>query len=154
MTVRHRPRVVERVEHRIDDHTRSEHPRAFSSSDAPESSIEQMALEQAEESEASYGGFGVVTRAQVRGALWGLLVGGLIGGLIAWPFGFIGWGAGVALGWRILLCAVVGIVAGATVGAVYWGSRLPELSGEMTRPDNLPSAASSLSDPDTDARGR
>jgi predicted lipid-binding transport protein (Tim44 family) len=95
----------------------------------------------------------VMTRGQWRGMLGGGLVGALIGALIALPFGFISF-FDLALGVRLIIVAVAGAAAGATAGALYFGGRIPELSGESYDVDGGPSAGSTLADPNTDERGR
>ena len=54
----------------------------------------------------------------------------------------------------LLVAAIIGAVGGGTVGALYWGGRLPELEGEMNDADNRPSVGTTLRDPNTDDRGR
>ncbi len=92
---------------------------------------------------------------QTKGGLAGALVGGVIGALLLSPFGLIGWGdADVALGLRILTCAIIGAIAGGTVGLVYWGGRLPELDGSTLSADGEPQSSTSPADPKMDERGR
>jgi hypothetical protein len=152
---RHRARdVAGKVERVVDDATRPEHPRAYADSDDPAHSTRDLVHEQQREMDHAGVGPGVMTRAQVHGIFGGGLVFGIIGALIGVPFGFIGWGWDVPLIARIGVTALVGLFAGAAIGAVYWGGRLPELEGELTSESNEPSSGSSFSDPSTDDRGR
>lgn len=70
------------------------------------------------------------TRAQTKGFIGGALGVGAIGAILFLPFGFIAWGTGTSLALRLVVAAVIGFLAGAAVGAVYWGGRQPELEGE------------------------
>jgi hypothetical protein len=143
--------IVGIVEDRLDAATAPRHPRAYADTDASASRVD-LVVEQERETREAYG---PVTKAQAHGIAYGGLAGAVIGAVVTFGLGFISWGAGVAVGWRVLACALIGAFAGATGGAVYWGGRLPELEGEVTSADNSPSASgSSLSDPRTDGRGR
>jgi hypothetical protein len=93
-----------------------------------------------------------MTRSQWRGAVLGGLAGGIIGALLLLPIAFTGLLDAVPL--RVLVVAIIGGIAGATAGAVYWGGRMPEMRGETTDADGRPSVGTSLRDPDTDERGR
>jgi hypothetical protein len=93
-----------------------------------------------------------MTRGQWRGMVLGGAVGALIGALIALPFAAIPFMDSV--GARILLVVILGVLAGAAAGGVYWGGRTPELMGEVTDADGRPSIGTTLRDPHTDSRGR
>lgn len=93
-----------------------------------------------------------MTRGQWRGAVLGGVVGGIIGALVLLPLAFTGLLDAVPM--RVLVVAIIGGIAGATAGAVYWGGRMPEMKGETTDADGRPSVGTSLRDPDTDERGR
>ncbi|MGE3618980.1 MAG: hypothetical protein AB7L84_00835 [Acidimicrobiia bacterium] len=74
-------------------------------------------------------GFGPTTRAQLTGLRRGALLGGLAGVVLFSPLALFAWG-GAAPWLRLLVVAVVGLVAGATAGAVYMGGRVPEIERE------------------------
>lgn len=142
---------VEKVERVIDDLTAPDHPRKYATTDAPATGKRMLQEEQRRETED----FGMVgTQAQRRGLVGGGALGGLIGAALFAPFGFISWGADIGPGLRFATVAVIGFLAGATVGAVYWGGRLPELEGETVNADNSPGGGTSMRDPRTDERGR
>ena len=84
---------------------------------------------QRDEAARAWPGFGTATRGQVQGARAGTTLGALIGAVVLLPLGLVPW-AGVALGWRLLLAALCGALAGATAIAVYLGGREPERDGE------------------------
>jgi hypothetical protein len=143
-------RAVNKVEDAIDEATEPEHPRKYATTDEPASGA-MLATEQRRETED----IGIMgTDGQRTGLLVGGAVGGLIGGLLFLPFGFISWGADIGPGMRFVTCAVIGILVGATAGAVYWGGRVPELEGETVNADNSPGGGTSMRDPRTDDRGR
>jgi hypothetical protein len=95
---------------------------------------EVRSLQQAQQRDADdvVSGFptGVVSGAQVRGAaFWGvvgLLAGAAIGALV----GFIPF-ADLALGTRVIICAIVGAFVLSTPGFVFGGGRQPEIEGEV-----------------------
>jgi len=146
--------VADSVDRIVDDITQPEHASAYAPDDRPARTTEDLQREQREEMEHAGVGTGLFTRAQTHGIVWGGLIVGLIGAVIGLGFGFIDWGVDVSLAMRLITTAVIGFLAGAAIGAVYWGGRLPELEGEMTNSEHEPSAGSSLSDPTTDERGR
>jgi hypothetical protein len=152
MAETHPHRIIERLEHEIDGRAKPNPPRPNARPEPPETIHEAIVEEQRNRGADSYAGFGPMSRSQARGAVVGALLGGFIGGLVMWPFGFIGWGAGVALGWRILACALIGVVAGATAGAVLVAGWSPMLSGEVTNSDEEGPAYRSSSQ--TGARSR
>jgi hypothetical protein len=143
-------RVVDRVEDVVDTHTRPEHPRAYADTDAPADRAE-LRIEQRREADEA---FGPVTRGQAHGVLVGGIVGAIVGAVLCWPLGFISWGAGVGLGWRMLTFAALGAFAFAVGFVVYLGGRTPELEGETVSGNNEPMDGTSPADPTTDARGR
>ena len=98
-------------------------------------------------------GSGLGTDAQAKGALGGILVGGLIGAVVVGAFGFIPMGD-VGLAVRLLICAIVGALAGGTAGMLYLGGREPELEGETMDADGRASVGTTLRDPETDEMGR
>jgi hypothetical protein len=91
--------------------------------------------------------------AQSKGMVAGGLLGAVVGLVLVTPIGLIEW-ADVSLGGRLLVAAIVGVAAGAAVGAVYAGGRMPELEGEARDADGSPQIGSTPRDPHTDARGR
>ena len=149
-----KPRIVERTEQFIDEHTAPEHPRRHADTDSPVSSTAQLIEEQQRETAEVGVGMGILPQSQAHGLIVGGAIGGLIGAVLFGPLGFISWGADIALAPRLITLAVIGFLAGATAGAVYWGGRAPELEGEMVNPDNQPSQGSSVSEPHTDDQGR
>lgn len=144
------PRVVDRAERLLDDHTEPDHPRKYATTDAPATG-EALVREQRAET-ADMGVLG--TNAQSKGLVFGALVGGTLGALLFLPLGFISWGDSVSSLLRFVTMAAIGALAGASVGAVYWGGRLPELEGETVSADNTPGGGTSMRDPRTDDRGR
>ena len=98
-------------------------------------------------------GFGAATDAQAKGGISGALVWGAVGLVVLLPLGFIPMG-GLPLAGRLLLCAIVGALAGGTFGAIYQGGRGPELEGEMQDRDGRPADGTSMRDPNTDELGR
>jgi hypothetical protein len=93
-----------------------------------------------------------MTRGQWHGFWVGTLVGGGIGLVLGAVVGLVPF-ADLAIGWRVLITAVAGAVAGGTAGAVYFGGRVPEIEGEMTDADGKPAIGSSPRDPSTDSTG-
>jgi hypothetical protein len=63
------------------------------------------------------------------------------------PFGF-------SLTGRLLMCGIIGALAGGTAGALYFGGRMPELEGETVDADGTPSVGTTPRDSRTDERGR
>lgn len=145
--VRH---LADRVENAVDDHTRPEHPRAYAATDEP-ASRRDLRIEQRRETDEA---FGPVTRAQAHGVVAGGVVGALLGAAVCWPFGFVSWGAGIGLAWRILATALIGAFAFAVGFVVYLGGRMPELEGETMSGDNQPMDGTTPADPRNDERGR
>ena len=89
----------------------------------------ELRREQQDEAGEAWPGLGSVTAAQMKGSLGGILVGAVVGAAIFLPLALIPWG-GTAVGWRLLLAAVCGAVAGGVALAVYLGGRQPEREGE------------------------
>lgn len=140
------------VENRIDEHSVSgSAPRAYEH----EPSEDQLRTDQQREAQASWAGPGVplMTEGMAKGMVWGTFVGGAIGAVVGAVFSFIPVGD-LAWGWRLLIFAACGALAGGTAGAVYWGGREPELSGETNDLDGRPQSGTTLRDPRTDDRGR
>lgn len=146
---------VRNAEDKLDDTLSSEHPRRYADSDGPVSDPERLRGEQFREAEEVGGapGVPVMTGPMWKGMMGGGVAGAVVGGVIAAPFAFIPTDY-ADFGIRLLVIVIVGIVAGATAGSIYFGGRAPELSGESVDNDNTPSAGSSLRDPNSDARGR
>jgi hypothetical protein len=94
--------------------------------------------QQQAETTDTYAGLGLVPGPQARGFALGAVTGAVIGAILVTPFGFIDWGGGFDLWLRLLLAAIVGVIAGSTVGAVFGAGRKPQLEG----------ATDELSDPD------
>jgi hypothetical protein len=150
-----RPNWVTRSEEAIDERTAPD-PGDRKYATGPEArSTDRGVLrhEQQDEIAESWFGLGFLTDAQFKGAAVGSVIGGVIGALLFLPLGFITWG-GLALGWRLLIAAACGALAGSTALALYLGGREPELEGEMQDLDSRPSIGTTLRDPHTDKRGR
>jgi len=75
-------------------------------------------------------GMPALTKNQWNGLWFGLVLGGVIGAIVFVPVGLIPF-SDAAVGWRILITVIIGAFAGGTAGAMYWGGRMPEISGEM-----------------------
>lgn len=112
-----------------------------------------LRAEQQDEAAQTWFGVGLLTDAQLRGTILGTVVGGVVGALVFLPLGLISWG-GLAVGWRLLIAALCGALAGSTGMALYFGGREPEIEGETQDLDGRPSVGTTLRDPDTDDRGR
>lgn len=89
----------------------------------------ELRRQQQDEAAEAWPGLGSVTAAQMKGSLGGILAGALVGAVIFLPLALIPWG-GMAVGWRLLIAAVCGAVAGGVALAVYLGGREPEREGE------------------------
>jgi len=152
--MRNRPKIVERVEHVIDEQTEPEHGRKYAAAPGPATEHDLVA-EQHTEMQTSWAGPGVpvMTDAMWKGLLLGSLLGGAIGAVLFAPLGFLPIGD-IATGWRVFWMALIGALAGGTAGALYYGGRLPELEGEVTDADGRPGVGSTPRDPGTDERGR
>lgn len=86
--------------------------------------------EQRAESDAM-GGAGLgFTPAQTRGIAGGGVVGGVVGAILFLPLGFIDIGGDLSAVVRFVVAAIIGFLAGAAVGAVFFGGRQPEIEGE------------------------
>jgi hypothetical protein len=151
-----RPGVHERVEGWVDENTETDsgQPKYLEGSDR-QPTVDELRSQQQEEMAQSWTGpgFGVTTDAQWKGFLVGSLVGGLVGAVLLLPLAFISWGD-LELGWRLLIAAVIGALAGGTVGALYLGGRLPELENETMDADGRPQIGSTPRDRRNDERGR
>lgn len=147
--------AIDHAEDRLDAAAQPEHPRRYARSDQPETDPQALATETRREVNGVVGAPGLpfMSRPMWNGFVGGSLAGGAIGAIVLLPLAFIPMDD-VAIWLRILVVALIGAVAGGTVGALYWGGRAPELSGESLDADNSPSAGSSLADGSTDARGR
>lgn len=152
---RRRSTWVERTEDAIDDRTApAPGDRKYATGpSAATADRDVLRQEQQDEVAQSWLGLGALTDAQFKGGLAGTLVGGVIGALLFLPLGLIEW-AGLGLGWRMLIAAVCGALAGGTAPAVYLGGREPELEGEKRDVDDRPSIGTTPRDPRTDRRGR
>jgi hypothetical protein len=144
--------AVHRAEDQIDEHTAPPAgERKYAADDATAAALRR---EQQDEAAESWVGPGVptMTDGQWKGMLIGSVVGGAIGALLFLPLALIPFMEGAAL--RVLLCVIVGALAGGTAGALYQGGRQPELEGETLDADGRASVGTTLRDPNTDARGR
>lgn len=148
-------RIVGRVEPELDRRTEPPRPgdRKYGSRSNGHDISALRAEQSAETAETvTSGGPPHMTGGQWKGAVLGGVTGAVIGAVIMLPVAAIAFLDPLAV--RILLVTVIGALAGATAGAVYWGGRLPELEGETTDVDGRPSVGTSLRDPHTDERGR
>lgn len=145
--------ATERVEKKIDDVTTRSGSKY--GNDDGESHKQSLESEQRREAGEAWAGPGVPASSdgQAKGLVVGSLLGGAIGLVLLLPFGFIPIG-GLSLAGRLILCAIVGALAGGTAGALYFGGRVPELQGETMDADGRPSVGSTLRDPRSDSRGR
>ena len=153
MNSQDKPGATERVEKKIDDvSTRSGSKYGNDDGGGRAQSLES---EQRQEAGEAWAGPGVPASSdgQAKGLVVGSLLGGAIGLVLLLPLGFIPVG-GLALTGRLILCAIVGALAGGTAGALYFGGRVPELQGETKDADGRPSVGSSMRDPGSDSRGR
>ena len=98
-------------------------------------------------------GLGAATDAPAKGLIAGSLLWGAVGAIVLLPFGFIPMGD-LPLAGRLLICAIVGALAGGTFGAIYHGGRQSELEGETRDADGRPSVGTTPRDPNTDDKGR
>ena len=147
---------IEKLERATDRATAPEHARKHARSEDVRDDVREAIREQREEINGSWAGpgFGPMSDGQWKGFLIGSLVGGALGVLLLLPFGLLGWGGGLALGWRLLVAGLAGALGGGTAGALYLGGRMPELQGETVDAAGRPDIGSSPRDPATDARGR
>jgi hypothetical protein len=122
------------------DHlTEPEHARKYATRDDVSADVGAATREQREETEDGWVGPGVpvMTQAQTKGLAVGIVVGGAIGALLFLPVTLIPMGE-LAAGWRLLIVAIVGALAGGTIGVVYLGGRMPELEGETVDAEGRP----------------
>jgi hypothetical protein len=117
--------------------------------------VDALKSEQRREGDQAWAGPGVPasTDGQAKGLVIGSLLGGAIGLALLLPLAFIPI-SGLALGGRLIVCAIAGALAGGTAGAMYFGGRVPELQGETVDADGRPSVGSTPRDPNSDERGR
>jgi hypothetical protein len=97
----------------------------------------ELRREQRDEAARAWPGLGSVTDAQMKGSLAGMVAGALVGAVVFLPLALIPW-SGVALGWRLLLAASCGALAGGVALAVYLGGREPEREGEAVETEGTP----------------
>ncbi|HLT70329.1 MAG TPA: hypothetical protein VKZ72_09200 [Acidimicrobiales bacterium] len=149
-----RPKWVARAEHAVDERTAPPAGERKFARGGAASRRDRRTLrrEQQDEMARSWGGLGFLTDAQVKGGVTGLVAGAAVGALLLLPLGLVGWG-GLALGWRLLIAALCGALAGAAAMMVYLGGRGPELEGETLDVDG-PSVGTSPRDARNDERGR
>ncbi len=146
---------IDQMERQLDERLTPDHPRRYADSDAPTGDPATLRDEQHREAAEIAGAPGVpaMTGPMAKGMVGGGLLGALIGGLVMAPLALLPV-MSESIGVRLIVVVCIGLAGGATAGAVYFGGRAPELSGESVDADNRPSAGSSLSDPNSDARGR
>lgn len=144
------------IEELTDRHTEPEHGRKYAHERDVRGDVAEAVREQREEINGSWAapGLGPMTDGQWKGFLVGSLVGGALGLLVLAPFGLFSWGGGLGLGWRIVVAGLAGALGGGTVGALYFGGRVPELEGETRDAEGRPDVGESARDPGTDDHGR
>jgi hypothetical protein len=98
-------------------------------------------------------GLPIMTDAQWKGGLSGAVIGGVIGAVLFLPLAFVEMGS-LGVGWRLLIVAFIGALAGGTAGAVYMGGRRPQIEGEDTASDGPLAEGTSRRDPHVGARDR
>lgn len=150
-----KPHAVEQAEQELDEHTAP--PRSGDRKYAARGSGRNPgALRGEQQHEAAQGpaasGAPHMSTGQWHGMVFGGAVGALIGALLLLPLALVPF-MDPALA-RVGLVALVGALAGAAAGGVYWGGRAPELEGETVDVDGRPSSGTTLRDPHTDPRGR
>jgi hypothetical protein len=97
----------------------------------------ELRRRQQDEAAQSWPGLGSITDAQMKGSLAGTVAGALVGAVVFLPLALIPWD-GVAVGWRLLIAAVCGALAGSVAMAVYFGGREPEREGEAVETEGTP----------------
>jgi hypothetical protein len=147
--------TTNRVERKIDDATEPAAPKYGTAHGDGDDRVDALESEQRREGDQAWAGPGVPasTDGQAKGLVIGSLLGGAIGLALLLPLAFIPI-SGLALGGRLIVCAIAGALAGGTAGAMYFGGRVPELQGETVDADGRPSVGSTPRDPRSDARGR
>jgi len=147
--------TTNRVERKIDDATEPAAPEYGTAHGDGDDRVDALESEQRREGDQAWAGPGVPasTDGQAKGLVIGSLLGGAIGLALLLPLAFIPI-SGLALGGRLIVCAIAGALAGGTAGAMYFGGRVPELQGETVDADGRPSVGSTPRDPRSDARGR
>jgi hypothetical protein len=148
-----RPKVVGSVEQNLDERTRPDHGRKYAAHGG-RPTVRDLEREQEAETEATLAGPGVMmTPSMAKGMATGSLIGGLVGAVVLGLIGLIPI-VDMAVGWRVLMFAAIGAVAGGTAMAMYMGGRMPELDGEARNSDNSPGVGTTMRDRRTDERGR
>jgi hypothetical protein len=153
--MRHKPRLVDQVEHEIDAHTAPPRPgdRKYASR---ASGDDPQALRAEQEDEVAHGpvesGGPFLSTGQWQGLLVGGLIGAVVGAVLLLPLALVPFME--PAGARVALVCVAGALAGAAAGGVYMGGRTPELEGETVDADGRPSSGTTLRDTQTDERGR
>jgi hypothetical protein len=150
-----RPQAVRRAEGKIDQVTgASDDRQKYGERRNLSGDTDALEGQQREEAQQSWAGPGLPasTDAQAKGLLTGSLVGGAIGLVLLLPVALIPFG--FSLTGRLLMCGIIGALAGGTAGALYFGGRMPELEGETVDADGSPSVGTTPRDPRTDERGR
>lgn len=75
------------------------------------------------------------TESLRQGMVGGAILGAILGAVTFAPLGLIPWGASVDSWTRYAVLAAIGSIVGAVAGGVYWGGRLPELTGDSEGTD-------------------
>lgn len=150
-----RPEALRRAEGKMDEATGASDDRQ-KYAERRDLSGDTDALEGQQRGEAAQAwagpGMPASTDAQWKGLVTGSLLGGAIGLVLLLPVAFIPFG--FSLVGRLIMCGVIGALAGGTAGALYFGGRMPELEGETVDADGAPSVGTTPADPRTDERGR
>ncbi|MDP8987582.1 MAG: hypothetical protein M3N25_06870 [Actinomycetota bacterium] len=155
MASENRPDAVQRAERKVDDVTGAPDDRQkYAERRDVSGDTDALEGQQRQETSQAWAGPGLPASsdAQWKGLVTGSLVGGAIGLVLLLPVAFIPFG--FSLTGRLLMCGVIGALAGGTAGALYFGGRMPELEGETVDADGTPSVGTTPRDRRTDDRGR
>jgi len=106
--------------------------------DDPSDEIASLEGQSRQEVDEAWAGpaLGAATRGQTKWASMGTVAGGAIGAVLGAVVGFAPI-PGLAFIPRLIVCAVIGLAAGATIGLITGGARGPVIEGETDAPDAL-----------------
>ena len=147
--------AVRRAESKIDDVTgASDDRQKYAERRDVSGDTDALEGQQRQEAGQAWAGPGLPASsdAQWKGLVIGSVVGGAIGLVLLLPVAFIPFG--LSLTGRLVMCGIIGALAGGTAGALYFGGRVPELEGETVDADGRPSVGTTPRDARTDDRGR
>ena len=146
---RSKPEPLERVEHWVDETVTppGDGPKDLDTSQTPH----ETDLRRQQQAEIRKTGLG--TQGQFHGAVAGTVIGAVVGALVGLLVGWFILEGLTTLG-RVGLPLLLGAAAGAAIGFVYLGGRMPELENETMTAHGEPQIGSTARDPGTDERGR